>query len=80
MWPNDRVTNLFDIELPIIQAPMAGSRFRISVFGHLWLGPHSRLVVRPPYPRLLHRVLLLELFQILTQRVMDLGRFHQPSQ
>ena len=27
MWPNDRFTNLFDIELPIIQAPMAGSAF-----------------------------------------------------
>ena len=25
MWPNDRLINLFDIELPIIQAPMAGS-------------------------------------------------------
>jgi len=27
MWPNDRLINLFDIELPIIQAPMAGSAF-----------------------------------------------------
>ena len=25
MWPNDRLIKLFDIELPIIQAPMAGS-------------------------------------------------------
>jgi nitronate monooxygenase len=25
MWPNDRFIKLFDIELPIIQAPMAGS-------------------------------------------------------
>jgi nitronate monooxygenase len=27
MWPNERLINLFDIELPIIQAPMAGSAF-----------------------------------------------------
>ena len=27
MWPNDRLIKLFDIELPIIQAPMAGSAF-----------------------------------------------------
>jgi nitronate monooxygenase len=27
MWPNDRFINLFEIELPIIQAPMAGSAF-----------------------------------------------------
>src|SRR6516162_1476074 len=27
MWPNARLINLFDIELPIIQAPMAGSAF-----------------------------------------------------
>jgi len=27
MWPNKRLINLFDIELPIIQAPMAGSAF-----------------------------------------------------
>ena len=25
MWPDYRLINLFDIELPIIQAPMAGS-------------------------------------------------------
>jgi len=25
MWPNDRVLALFGIQLPIIQAPMAGS-------------------------------------------------------
>src|SRR5215469_9775008 len=25
MWPNERLINLFGIELPIIQAPMAGS-------------------------------------------------------
>ena len=25
MWPNDRILALFGIELPIIQAPMAGS-------------------------------------------------------
>ena len=27
MWPNERLINLFGIELPIIQAPMAGSAF-----------------------------------------------------
>ena len=27
MWPNERLINLFDIELPIIQAPMGGSVF-----------------------------------------------------
>jgi nitronate monooxygenase len=27
MWPNDRFIDSFDIELPIIQAPMAGSAF-----------------------------------------------------
>jgi nitronate monooxygenase len=27
MWPNNRVLELFDIQLPIIQAPMAGSVF-----------------------------------------------------
>src|SRR6201987_4350118 len=27
MWPDNRLINLFDIELPIIQAPMAGSAF-----------------------------------------------------
>jgi nitronate monooxygenase len=27
MWPNERLINLFDIQLPIIQAPMAGSAF-----------------------------------------------------
>lgn len=27
MWPDHRLINLFDIELPIIQAPMAGSAF-----------------------------------------------------
>jgi len=27
MWPNQRLINLFGIELPIIQAPMAGSAF-----------------------------------------------------
>ena len=27
MWPNERLMNLFGIELPIIQAPMAGSAF-----------------------------------------------------
>jgi len=27
MWPNERLINLFDIKLPIIQAPMAGSAF-----------------------------------------------------
>ena len=27
MWPDSRLINLFDIELPIIQAPMAGSAF-----------------------------------------------------
>ena len=27
MWPNERLINLLDIELPIIQAPMAGSAF-----------------------------------------------------
>ena len=27
MWANERLINLFDIELPIIQAPMAGSAF-----------------------------------------------------
>jgi len=27
MWPNDRLINSFGIELPIIQAPMAGSAF-----------------------------------------------------
>lgn len=27
MWPNDRFIKLFGIELPIIQAPMAGSAF-----------------------------------------------------
>ena len=27
MWPDDRLINLFDIDLPIIQAPMAGSGF-----------------------------------------------------
>ena len=27
MWPDNRLINLFDIDLPIIQAPMAGSAF-----------------------------------------------------
>src|SRR5215470_1998766 len=27
MWPDERLINLFDVELPIIQAPMAGSAF-----------------------------------------------------
>ena len=27
MWPSERLINLFRIELPIIQAPMAGSAF-----------------------------------------------------
>src|SRR5215470_12623235 len=27
MWPNERLINLFGIEVPIIQAPMAGSAF-----------------------------------------------------
>src|SRR6516225_5444071 len=27
MWPNERLINLFGIELPVIQAPMAGSAF-----------------------------------------------------
>ena len=27
MWPDERVMNLFGIEIPIIQAPMAGSAF-----------------------------------------------------
>src|SRR5215471_14950050 len=27
MWPDNRVLDLFNIELPIIQAPMAGSAF-----------------------------------------------------
>ena len=27
MWPDNRLINLFDIELPIIQAPMAGWAF-----------------------------------------------------
>ena len=27
MWPNDRLIKLCGIELPIIQAPMAGSAF-----------------------------------------------------
>ena len=27
MWPDSRLIDLFDIELPIIQAPMAGSAF-----------------------------------------------------
>src|SRR5215472_8196211 len=27
MWPDNRLINLFDIEVPIIQAPMAGSAF-----------------------------------------------------
>ena len=27
MWPDERLIKLFDIELPIIQAPMAGSAF-----------------------------------------------------
>jgi nitronate monooxygenase len=27
MWPDERLINLFDIKLPIIQAPMAGSAF-----------------------------------------------------
>ena len=32
MWPNDRLIKLFGIELPIIQAPMAGSAFSDMVF------------------------------------------------
>ena len=27
MWPNERLMNLFGIEIPIIQAPMAGTAF-----------------------------------------------------
>src|SRR6516164_5125668 len=27
MWPNERLMNLFGVELPIIQAPMAGVAF-----------------------------------------------------
>src|SRR5215468_1638438 len=27
MWPNERLINMFGIEVPIIQAPMAGSAF-----------------------------------------------------
>jgi nitronate monooxygenase len=30
MWPDNRILDLFNIELPIIQAPMAGSDGRIG--------------------------------------------------
>jgi nitronate monooxygenase len=32
MWPDNRIQNLFRIELPIIQAPMAGAAFSDMVF------------------------------------------------
>ena len=33
MWPDDRIQNLFGIELPIIQAPMAGVAFSEMAIG-----------------------------------------------
>jgi len=33
MWPDDRIQNLFGIELPIIQAPLAGVAFSEIVVG-----------------------------------------------
>jgi NAD(P)H-dependent flavin oxidoreductase YrpB (nitropropane dioxygenase family) len=33
MWPDNRIQNLFGIELPIIQAPMAGAAFSEMVIG-----------------------------------------------
>jgi nitronate monooxygenase len=44
MWPVDRIQSLFGIELPIIQAPMAGvaySDMAISVSDPATAAPHD---------------------------------------
>jgi nitronate monooxygenase len=45
MWPDDRIQNPFGIELPIIQAPMAGVAFSEMVIGVSDLGDWDRLRV-----------------------------------
>ena len=46
MWPDDRLINLFDIELPIIQAPMAGAAFSGMVVAVSEAEGSVRLLVR----------------------------------
>ena len=46
MWPDDRIQSLFGIELPIIQAPMAGVAFSDMAIGVSEAGDSDRSLAR----------------------------------